>query len=108
VSEEASYRLERGRLLLRVKAYPQSGRARLEAPRSGEIQARLLSAPEDGKANKELTDLVAKALGLPKSEVSLLSGQTSRHKTLSMPESALGALEALISSFVSRSLKEMK
>ena len=39
-------------------------------------------APEDGKANKALIDFLAKSWKLPKASFSLLSGQTSRFKTI--------------------------
>lgn len=39
-------------------------------------------APEDGKANKALIDFLAKSWKLPKSSLSLLSGQTSRLKII--------------------------
>ena len=37
-------------------------------------------APEDGKANRELLTFLARELKIPKTRISLLSGQTSRHK----------------------------
>jgi len=39
-------------------------------------------APEDGKANKALIDFLAKSWKLPKSSLSLLSGQTNRLKII--------------------------
>lgn len=40
------------------------------------------SPPEDGKANKELLALLAKEWGLPKTALSLLSGDASRQKVV--------------------------
>ena len=40
------------------------------------------SPPEDGNANKELLALLAKEWGLPKSALSLLSGDTNRQKVV--------------------------
>lgn len=40
------------------------------------------TVPEDGKANKALMEFLAKSWRLPKSSFSLLSGQTSRLKTI--------------------------
>mgnify|MGYP002637677477 FL=1 len=37
-------------------------------------------APEKGKANKAIVEVLAKQLGLKKSQVSLLSGETSQRK----------------------------
>ena len=43
---------------------------------------RLAAPPVDGKANEALIKFVAETLRLPKSAVSLKSGQSSRHKVL--------------------------
>ena len=42
---------------------------------------RVTCIPEDGKANRAVTKLLAKALGLPPSRLTLLRGQTGRDKT---------------------------
>lgn len=38
--------------------------------------------PQKGKANKAIIEAVADYLGIPKSGVSILHGQTSKHKVL--------------------------
>jgi uncharacterized protein (TIGR00251 family) len=38
--------------------------------------------PEDGKANQALLGLLSKEWGVPKSSLTLLSGETNRQKTL--------------------------
>lgn len=46
------------------------------------IKIAINAVPEDGKANKALIDFLAKRLKLPKSSISLISGQTNRLKTV--------------------------
>ncbi|HMN71166.1 MAG TPA: DUF167 family protein [Rhodoblastus sp.] len=46
------------------------------------LKARVRAVPEDGKANAALTELIAKALRVPRSAVVLAAGHTSRVKTL--------------------------
>lgn len=46
------------------------------------IQVRVRAIPDKGAANKAVLVVIAKALGLPKSSVTLESGSTSRIKTL--------------------------
>lgn len=46
------------------------------------LMARVRAAPDKGAANTELCALAAKALGAPKSAVSVTSGATQREKTL--------------------------
>ena len=49
------------------------------------LKVSLAAPPVDGKANKELCVFLAKKLKLPKSAVSLVSGQTSRDKVVFLP-----------------------
>lgn len=53
------------------------------------LLVRLAAPPADGKANKELVRFLAEAFGLPKSEVTLLRGTSSRQKIIELPEEAL-------------------
>ena len=49
------------------------------------LEIRVAAAPADGAANDEVIKLLAKALGLPKSRISIVSGQTARLKRLELP-----------------------
>ena len=60
------------------------------------IKVSLNSPPVDGKANRELCVFLAKKLKLPKSAVSLVSGQTSRDKVVFLPGIAPAALAAAL------------
>jgi hypothetical protein len=84
-----------GRILLAVKVMPGASRSRLAGLRDGALLLRVAAPPEKGKANDELRALLARALGLPKSEIILVSGASSRRKTLSLPLSAEGELRRL-------------
>ena len=44
------------------------------------LKIRLAAPPVDGKANDALISFIAKTLGVPKSRVELVSGETSRAK----------------------------
>lgn len=46
------------------------------------MKIRLAAPPVDGKANEALVAYLAKTLGVPKSRVELISGETSRAKRL--------------------------
>jgi uncharacterized protein YggU (UPF0235/DUF167 family) len=64
------------------------------------LKARVRAVPEDGKANEAARKLLARALGLPASKVSLESGATARLKSFYLAgdpagiESGLAALAA--------------
>ena len=61
----------------------------------GELQVRVAAPPADGAANKAVLKLVAKAVGLPRSAVSLRSGFGSRHKRLRIDGIDRSRLESL-------------
>lgn len=64
------------------------------------IQIKVSPPPEGGKANKAVIEVLAKALGVPKRDIAVVSGETSRLKTLSVsydePEYLLQSLAAAI------------
>ncbi|MFT6451111.1 MAG: hypothetical protein ACJA06_000592 [Halocynthiibacter sp.] len=62
-----------------VRATPKAARNRIEL-RGEEIRAYVTVAPEAGKANAALRALLAKALGIAKSRLRLIRGETSRDK----------------------------
>lgn len=78
-----------------VKALPNAPRSAFAGLRGGELAIRVAAAPDKGKANEELVRFVALALGIPRSQVSLESGVTSRHKSIAIPEAALARLREL-------------
>ena len=68
----------RGEVRLKVKVTPNSGRSEIAGfLADGTLKARLLAAPERGKANQELRALLAKHLGVRPRQVEILSGETS-------------------------------
>ncbi len=54
----------------------------ISGPQGTHVQARVRAVPEDGRANAALAQLVADELRVPKSTVTLASGNTARLKTL--------------------------
>jgi uncharacterized protein (TIGR00251 family) len=50
----------------------------------GRVKVKLNSPPVDGKANEECIRLFAKALGLPKSTISIIKGEKGRQKLISV------------------------
>ena len=78
------------RMTIRVKVTPNARRDALvgweDDPRAGRVlRVRLRAPPAEGKANKALVAFLADRLGLPKSALTLVHGQTSRLKTIELP-----------------------
>ncbi len=63
---------------LHIKAFPKSGRSEVEGWRNGILIVRLKSAPDKGKANKELIKLLKKHYSAV--DVKIISGTKSRNK----------------------------
>jgi hypothetical protein len=67
---------------LAVHVTPKASRPGIAGWRDAELSVRVSAPPEGGKANADVCATVAKALGVPKSRVSVVRGQGSRHKEL--------------------------
>ena len=68
-----------------VRATPNAGSDAVVLPKPGEasvLLVRVTATPEDGRANEAILALLAKVLGRPRSELSLLRGATSRDKLI--------------------------
>ena len=77
-----------GQITIRVKprsAKPGIGGWRTESDGREALEVLVAEAPADGAANAAVLTLLAKALGLPKSQVRIVSGETSRHKRIDVP-----------------------
>ena len=68
--------------LIRVRVTPRSGREELLCNDQEEIRVRLTSPPVKGKANQDLVKLLARSLGVGKKDVEIVSGLSSRRKTV--------------------------
>lgn len=85
---------------LSVRLTPKGGRDAIEGWMVGADGARLLkarvaAAPEAGKANKALIALLADALGVAKSAITIASGDTARIKLIDVEGDANEIAEKL-------------
>lgn len=62
-----------------VRVTPRASRTRVEVVEAT-IRVHVTCVPEDGKANRAVTEALARALGVAKSRLTLLRGATSRDK----------------------------
>ncbi|MBI4740214.1 MAG: YggU family protein [Betaproteobacteria bacterium] len=75
-------RAANGRATLTLHIQPGARKTEIAGPHGDALKIRLAAPPVDGKANTALIGFIAGRLGLAKSAVTLISGQTSRRKTL--------------------------
>ena len=67
---------------IRVHASPRASRSKVVGYYDERVKIQLAAPPVDGAANDELVRFLAKALGVPKSSVTLCAGATAKRKTV--------------------------
>jgi uncharacterized protein len=63
-----------------VRVIPRAGRSEIAGIRDGAVLVRLAAAPVDGAANAELIELLSRTLKVPRRDITIVSGDTSRSK----------------------------
>jgi hypothetical protein len=69
---------------LAVRVIPRAGRTTIAGVRSGALTVRLAAAPVDGEANDALMAFLAKTFNLPRRDITIVSGHTSRDKRIAL------------------------
>lgn len=85
-------------LIFQVRVIPRSSRSEIVGEYDGALKVKLNAPPVDGAANTELIKLLAKEFDVSKSQVEILSGQTSKLKQVKV----LGAKKNALSEIFSR------
>lgn len=91
-------------MVIRLKVTPKSASARIGEVAEDASGARFLrvhvrEVPDKGKANAAVIKLIAKAWGLPKSTIEVVSGASDRNKVIAIagePDTLMTRLEALL------------
>jgi uncharacterized protein YggU (UPF0235/DUF167 family) len=65
-----------------VKVSPRSGRNEVRKISDAEYKVWVAAAPEKGKANEAVVELIAKFLNVSKSSVNIAGGRTSKTKII--------------------------
>lgn len=83
---------------LDARVQPRAGRNSVEVSDDGTVRVRVTAAPEGGKANEAVVELLARRLQVPKSAVRIARGHRARDKTFEIggltPEQASVLLSA--------------
>ncbi|UUO04462.1 DUF167 domain-containing protein [Blastopirellula sp. J2-11] len=83
-------------VILPIRALPGSKKNEIRGEQQGALKVSVTAAPEDGKANKAIIELVAKKLALRKSQLEIISGHTHRQKRMLIGDIDLAQLQAKI------------
>jgi len=100
VDQPSCYRLSPTGLSLFVRVTPNAGRDAIEGVEirddgTAVLRLRVKAVPDKGRANAAVIALLAKALGIPKSAITLTAGDTARQKTLALSGDATALAAAL-------------
>ncbi len=84
-----------GSVTLTLHAQPGAKRTQWAGMHGEALKIRLAAPPVDGKANAVLIKFLAEFLGVPKLAVSILGGESSRHKIVCVEQASDEALARL-------------
>ncbi len=88
--------IKNGAVIVKVRAQPKASRDAIVGEHGGALKVAVTAPPDKGKANKAIVELLAKALGIPKSNIELVAGTTSRDKTLAIRGVTRETVDALV------------
>jgi uncharacterized protein (TIGR00251 family) len=69
-------------IIIEIKAIPKSKVSSIYNDKAGNVCIRLINVPENGKANQELINVIAKKLEISRSSIEIISGMKSKLKKL--------------------------
>ncbi|MFN7949066.1 MAG: DUF167 domain-containing protein [Blastocatellia bacterium] len=69
-----------GAITFSVRVQPRAARTEISGELDGAVKIRLAAPPVDGAANEELIRFLARLFNLPRHQVTILSGATSKNK----------------------------
>jgi uncharacterized protein (TIGR00251 family) len=83
-------------VVLDIKVIPRAGRTMLAGTRHGAILIRLAAPPVEGAANTELVAFLSDLFAVPKRNVVIVSGDTSRQKRVRITGVAADAVNQVL------------
>jgi len=84
-----------GAITFDVLVQPRASRAKVGPLHDGRLKLAVTSPPVDGEANAAVVELLAKTLGVARSAVEIVAGESSRRKTVRVRGVARAAIEEL-------------
>ena len=71
-------------VLLQLSVVPTARRTEVDGLHDGALRVRLAAPPIDGRANEALVAWLTRSLGVPKRDVEVLRGESSRRKQVAI------------------------
>jgi uncharacterized protein (TIGR00251 family) len=88
-------------VILRVKAQPGGRSNEIRGVREGQLLVCVTQIAEKGKANRAVIEVLAKSLGLKRSQIQLLTGETAHEKRFLIHDTPCETLRQQIAELVS-------
>ena len=85
-----------GSALLAVRIQPRASRNEIVPKEGGVLKVRLTAPPVDGAANEALVKFLSDVLGIAKSRVEIVSGETSREKRIKITGMSIADVERVL------------
>ncbi|NQT82468.1 YggU family protein [bacterium] len=83
-------------VIIPLRVQPKASSDRIMGEHSGSLKVAVSAPPESGKANQAVVKLIAKALKLSKSSITIVAGQTSREKKIHINGTTAHAIRKML------------
>lgn len=94
--EQTPWQQDDTALLLRIYVQPRASKTGICGIHDGELKLRLAAPPVDGAANEECRSFFSKLFKVPKSAVTIMAGESSRHKRLQIEGGSAATVATLL------------
>ena len=85
-----------GTLTFPIRVVPRASRSEIVGIHDGALKIRIASPPVDGAANAEIVRFLAKTFGVSKSDIFIISGETSKNKRIKVENLSKSSFEEKI------------
>lgn len=83
-------------VIVNVRVIPRASKSEIVGVHDGALKIRISAPPVDGAANVEIVRFLAKTFGVSKSDVFILSGETSKNKRIKIANLSKSSFEEKI------------
>ena len=87
---------KKGSVSFKVCVVPRSSRSEIVGEHYRALKVKLAAPPVDGAANTELIKLLAKHFGVPRSDVQIVGGATSKNKRIKIDNLSQSDVESFL------------
>ena len=85
-----------GGIIFDVRVVPRASKCEIVGEHDGALKVRIASPPVDGAANAELIRFLAKSFRIPRGDVEIVGGESSKNKRVRMSNLTKAAFEKTI------------